>query len=187
METFFTKIVSIVLIFYCIAQLTDYVIIGSILILPAKLLSIMGFISDFKAFAAQGNVIDLAVGVVIGAAFGKIVTALVEDIIMPLFSLVTGGKSLDDQFYVLKPAADGTATFNTLEDATKAGASVLAYGHFAMSIVDFLIIAFFIFVAIRAIAKLHRKREAVPVVEVGPSSTDKLLTEIRDSLRSRGV
>jgi large conductance mechanosensitive channel len=132
-------------------------------------------------------VVDLAVGVVIGAAFGKIVTAMVDDIIMPLISLVTGGKKFDDNFYVLHAGADGNSAFKTLEEAKKAGASVFAYGHFIQSIVDFLIIALCIFIAVRAIAKMHRKQEPVPVVEVGPSSTDKLLTEIRDSLRSKGA
>jgi large conductance mechanosensitive channel len=144
----------------------------------------MGFISDFKAFAMQGNVIDLAVGVVIGAAFGKIVTALVDDIIMPVLSLMTGGRNFDN-LYVVLGGGDGAAGYPSLEEARKAGANVLAYGHLIGSIVDFIIIAFCIFLAVRAIARMYRKKEEVAAAPPAVSSTDTLLMEIRDELRRR--
>lgn len=145
----------------------------------------MGFVSDFKAFALKGNVMDLAVGVIIGAAFGKIVTALVDDVLMPLISMVTGGTNFSDLFYVLKPSKEGVSEFASLEEARKAGANVFAYGHFIQSIVDFLIIAVCIFVVVRAMGRLIRKKEEAPAAAPAPSSTDTLLMEIRDELKRR--
>lgn len=137
---------------------------------------------DFKAFAMKGSVIDLAVGVIIGGAFGKIVTAMVEDIIMPLVGVVTGkGQMFVDKFVVLKPAKEGDV-YTSLDQAKKAGANVFAYGHFIQSIVDFLIIAFFIFLVIQLMGKMMRKEQEKPKE---PSSTDKLLMEIRDTLKSK--
>ena len=146
----------------------------------------MSFLKDFKAFAMKGSVIDLAVGVIIGGAFGKIVTSMVEDIIMPLVGTLTGkGELFADKFILLKAAKDGEV-YKSLDDARKAGANVFAYGHFIQSVVDFFIIAFFIFVAIRLMSKLQRKEEEAKAIEpLGPSSTDKLLTEIRDLLKNR--
>jgi large conductance mechanosensitive channel len=144
----------------------------------------MSFWKDFKAFAMKGNVIDLAVGVVIGAAFGKIVTALVDDLIMPIIGYMTPkGQKFTDLYTVLKPAKDGDV-YTSLEQAKTAGANVFAYGHFIQTIVDFLIIAFFIFLAIRAIQRLQtKKEEAQAPAAPEPSSTDKLLIEIRDLLK----
>ena len=144
----------------------------------------MGFVSDFKAFAMKGNVMDLAVGVIIGAAFGKIVTALVDDILMPIISLVTGGTNFNDLMYVIKPGKDGATAYPSLEAAKAAGANVFAYGHFIQSVVDFVIIALCIFMIIRAMGKMIRKREEV-VAAPAPSSTDTLLMEIRDELRRK--
>src|SRR5689334_9066676 len=146
----------------------------------------MGFIKDFKAFAMKGSVIDLAVGVIIGGAFGKIVTAMVDDIIMPTVGLITGkGQMFVDKFIVLRPAKEGDV-YHSLDEAKKAGANVFAYGHFIQSIVDFFIIALFIFITIRAMAALQRKQEAQKAAEpFGPSSTDKLLMEIRDELKKK--
>jgi large conductance mechanosensitive channel len=146
----------------------------------------MGFFKDFKSFALKGSVLDLAVGVIIGGAFGKIVTALVEDVIMPLVGVITGkGEMFVDKFMVLKAAKDGDV-YHTLEDAKKAGANVFAYGHFIQTVVDFFIIAFFIFVAVRFISRIRAKEEAAAATEpFGPSSTDKLLMEIRDTLKER--
>lgn len=145
----------------------------------------MGFVSDFKAFALKGNVMDLAVGVIIGAAFGKIVTALVDDILMPMISMVTGGTNFNDLFYVMKPGKDGATAFASLDEAKKAGANVFAYGHFVQSIVDFLIVAFCIFIVVRIMGKLIRKKEAVAAAPAAPSATEKLLAEIRDELKRR--
>lgn len=142
----------------------------------------MGILKDFKSFALKGSVIDLAVGVVIGAAFGKIVTALVEDVIMPLIGVLTGkGQMFADKFVVLKPAKEGDV-YKSFDEARKAGANVFAYGHFMQTVVDFLIIAFFIFLAIRLMAQVRKKEEEAPKP---PSTTDALLMEIRDLLKKQ--
>lgn len=142
----------------------------------------MGFFQDFKAFAMRGNVMDLAVGVVIGGAFGKIVTAMVDDILMPIIGMATGGQKFDDKFMVLKAAKDGDV-YTSLAQAKEAGANVFAYGHFIQTIVDFLIIAFCIFLVVRAMARMQKEKETAPPAPAEPSSTDKLLMEIRDALK----
>jgi len=142
----------------------------------------MGFFQDFKAFAMRGNVLDLAVGVVIGGAFGKIVTAMVDDILMPVIGMATGGQKFDDKFMVLKAAKDGDV-YTSLAQAKEAGANVFAYGHFIQTIVDFLIIAFCIFMVVRAMARMQKQKEEAPAAPAEPSSTDKLLMEIRDALK----
>jgi large conductance mechanosensitive channel len=142
----------------------------------------MGFLQDFKAFAMRGNVMDLAVGVVIGGAFGKIVTAMVDDILMPVIGMATGGQKFDDKFMVLKAAKDGDV-YTSLAQAKEAGANVFAYGHFIQTIVDFLIIAFCIFMVVRAMARMQKQKEEAPAAPAEPSSTDKLLMEIRDALK----
>lgn len=145
----------------------------------------MGFIKDFREFAMKGSVIDLAVGVIIGGAFGKIVTAMVEDILMPVVSSITGKGQFSDLFYVIAPGKQGDS-YDTLEQAKAAGANIFAYGHFIQTIVDFFIIAFFVFLVIRTMARLHRKvEEQKPAEPFGPSPTEKLLTEIRDELRKK--
>lgn len=145
----------------------------------------MSFWKDFRSFAMKGSVLDLAVGVVIGGAFGKIVTSMVEDIIMPLVGMVTGkGEMFADKYILLKAASEGEI-YHSLAEARKAGANVFAYGHFIQAIVDFFIIAFFIFIAIRMIAKMHEKEDAQAVEPAAPSSTDVLLTEIRDLLKNK--
>lgn len=148
----------------------------------------MGFIKEFKEFALKGNVLDLAVGVIIGAAFGKIVSALVDDILMPFLGLFTGGEKFDDKFYVLKYAKEGDH-YDSLAKAKEAGANIFAYGHFIQTVVDFLIIAFCIFLVIRTMTRIQKLRaeaeEAAtpPPPPPGPSSTDQLLMEIRDALK----
>ncbi len=134
----------------------------------------MGFATEFKEFAVKGNVMDLAVGVIIGAAFGKIVDSVVGDLIMPLVSKVTGGLDFSNYFVAL---AGQTAT--TLADAKKAGA-VFAYGNFITVAINFVILAFIIFLMVKQINKL--KKEAPPVVAATPEDV-MLLREIRDSLR----
>jgi large conductance mechanosensitive channel len=128
-------------------------------------------LKEFKKFAMKGNVVDLAVGVVIGAAFGKIVSSLVSDIIMPLIGLITGGVDFSNKVIVLKEAT------GTIEAVT------LNYGQFINSIIDFIIIAFAIFIVIKQINKLSKKEEEeVSKEDPKPSEEVKLLTEIRDSL-----
>ncbi len=134
-------------------------------------------LSEFKKFVLRGNVVDLAVGVIIGAAFGAIVASLVGDIIMPLVSSVTGG--LDFSSYFIPLSSKVTAT--TLVEAKKQGA-VLAWGNFLTIVINFLIIAFVLFLAIRAVGRLMAKEaEKAPA----QSKQEQLLTEIRDLLKQR--
>ncbi len=139
------------------------------------------FIEDFKAFALKGNVVDMAVGVIIGGAFGKIVSSLVNDIIMPVISLVTGGSGYENLKYVIKEGTPATA------DGVAAVEEVaINYGTFIMNIVDFFIIAFSIFVAIRVVMKFKKKEEEpAPAPEPAPTKEEVLLTEIRDLLRQQ--
>ena len=134
-------------------------------------------LEDFKKFALRGNVVDLAVGVIIGAAFGAIVTSLVGDIIMPAIGGLTGGLDFSNYFLPLS----GKITAASLDEAKKQGA-VLAWGHFVTLVINFLIISFVLFLVIRAMSKLISKEEAKPAP---PSKEEQLLTEIRDLLKSR--
>lgn len=140
------------------------------------------FFNDFKAFAVKGNVIDMAIGVIIGGAFGKIVTSLVNDIIMPLIGKLTGGVSFTDLAYELTPAVVDEA------GAVTTPAVLLKYGQFIQNVVDFLIIAMCIFIALKFIMKLHKKKEeapAEPAAPPAPSKEEVLLTEIRDILKEK--
>jgi large conductance mechanosensitive channel len=147
----------------------------------------MSFMKDFKAFAMKGSVVDLAVGVVIGGAFGKIVTALVNDVIMPLVALLTGkGQLFESKFLELPLSLDGNK-YHSIEEAKKAGVNVLAYGDFIQSIVDFVLIALSIFVVIRLMSKMRRKEDeaatAAAAAPPAPTKSEELLTEIRDLLK----
>lgn len=135
-------------------------------------------LNEFREFAMKGNVVDLAVGVIIGAAFGAIVTSLVGDIIMPIIGAATGG--LDFSNYFTPLSAKVTAT--NLADAKKQGA-VLAYGNFLTLTINFIIIAFVLFLVIRAMNTLKRKEETKPAEPPKPSAEVVLLTEIRDLLK----
>ena len=137
----------------------------------------MSMIKEFREFAVKGNVMDLAVGVIIGAAFGGIVTSLVADIIMPIIGAVSGG--LDFSNYFTGLAKSVTAT--NLADAKKQGA-VLAWGNFLTLTINFVIIAFVLFLVIRAMNQFKRKEEAAPAPPK-PSREEELLTEIRDLLK----
>jgi large conductance mechanosensitive channel len=140
----------------------------------------MSFISEFKQFAMRGNVIDLAVAVIIGAAFGKIVDSLVKDIVMPLVGKLLGGVSFRHLFINL-----GSVPYETLEAAEKAGAPVLRYGNFINNTIDFVIIAFAIFMVIKAMNRMKKKKEEKPPEPTKQSSEEILLTEIRDLLKNR--
>ena len=131
------------------------------------------FLEEFKAFAMRGNVLDMAVGVVIGGAFGKITTSLVNDIIMPLISMLTGGIDFSSWKWVLK-AAEG--------DAAEVAVN---FGSFIAVVLDFIIIAFAVFCMVKAINKLHKKKEEAPAAPPAPSAEEKLLTEIRDLLKEK--
>lgn len=131
----------------------------------------MGFIQEFKEFAMKGNVVDMAVGVVIGGAFGKIVSSLVGDIIMPIVGVLTGGVNFTDLKITLKEAVG------------EIPAVTINYGSFIQVIIDFLIIAFCIFVVIKALNKLKKEKPAEPEAPAEPSEDIKLLSEIRDLLK----
>ena len=134
----------------------------------------MGMVSEFKEFIAKGNVLDLAVAVVIGAAFGRIVTALVDGIVMPVVSLVTGGVSVDDWKLVVTPAQVDAAGKEIAAEVA------IRYGTFLQSVIDFLIVAFVIFLVIKAYNRIRRPAEAAPAA---PAEEVLLLREIRDSLK----
>ena len=141
----------------------------------------MSFASEFREFALKGNVIDLAVGVIIGAAFGKIVDSLVKDLIMPVVSRVFGGLDFSNWFILLR---DPPATYTgpmTYEALTKAGVPLLAYGNFITVAINFTILAFIIFMMVRQINRL--KREAPPPAPPAPPEDVMLLREIRDALK----
>ena len=151
---------------------------------PEKKKSFMG---EFKTFIARGNVMDMAVGVIIGGAFGKISTSLVNDVIMPLISVLTGGVDFSNWKIVLKAAVAGAD--GVFDPATEIA---IRYGAFLATILDFLIIAFAVFLMIKAINgfhdKLKKKEEEAPAEEPAPpepSNEEKLLTEIRDLLKER--
>lgn len=136
-------------------------------------------LEEFKKFALRGNVVDLAVGVIIGAAFGAIVSSMVGDIIMPIIGAITGG--LDFSNYYL-PLSSAVKTGMPLADAKKGGA-VLAYGSFITATLNFLIVAFVLFLAIQGMNKLQKKEEAQPAAPTAPTPSEELLSEIRDLLK----
>ena len=138
----------------------------------------MSFVSEFKQFAMRGNVIDLAVGVVIGGAFGKIVDSLVKDVIMPPVGAMLGG--VDFKHFYLNLSGK---TFDSLEAAEKAGAPLIKYGAFIQSVVDFTIIAFAIFMVVKAINSMQRQEEAAPAAPPPTPEDIVLLREIRDTLK----
>ena len=136
----------------------------------------MGMMSEFKDFAMRGNVIDMAVGIVIGSAFGKIVTAFVKGVVMPALSPIMGGVNFSDLKHVMTPAV-------LKDDGSVDVAEVaITYGAFLQTIIDFVIIAFAIFMVIRQMNKLKKKEEEKPAPPAGPSTED-LLIEIRDALK----
>jgi large conductance mechanosensitive channel len=135
-------------------------------------------LKEFREFAMKGNVVDLAVAVIIGAAFGAIVTSLVADIIMPIVGSITGGLDFSNYFVGLSKAVTAT----NLADAKKQGA-VLAYGNFLTLVINFLIIAFVLFMVIRSMTMLKRKEAAAPAAPPKPTREEELLTEIRDLLK----
>jgi len=132
----------------------------------------MGMMSEFKSFAMRGNVVDMAVGIVIGGAFGKIVSSFVSDVLMPPIGLMMGGVDFADLSIVLQAASEG------------AEAVTLNYGSFIQTVVDFVIIAFAIFMVIKAMNNLKKKEEEKPPAPPAPSAEVELLTEIRDSLKN---
>jgi len=139
----------------------------------------MGFISEFKQFISKGNVLDLAVGVIIGGAFGKIVTSLTDDILMPILSLLTGGIDFKEWYLSL----DGK-TYPTLQAAKTAQAATINYGLFLNAVITFLLMAFAVFWIVKLANRFTRPKEVV-VADPGPTKDQALLMEIRDALRNR--
>ncbi|MFZ0789420.1 MAG: large-conductance mechanosensitive channel protein MscL [Chromatiaceae bacterium] len=133
----------------------------------------MSFVQEFKEFAMKGNVVDMAVGIIIGAAFGKIVSSFVSDVIMPPLGMLIGGVDFSDLAVTLKEASDGVA------------AVTLNYGSFIQTVFDFTIVALAIFIAIKAMNKLKKAEAAPPPAPPEPSAEEKLLTEIRDLLKKK--
>src|SRR5215469_11360851 len=129
---------------------------------------------EFKTFAVKGNAVDLAVGVIIGAAFGAIVNSLVKDVVMPPISLLTGGLDFSNKFLVLRAAKDGSTAFNTHADAAKAGAITWNYGNFITLVINFLIVAIAIFLVIRAINQLRHPTEKAPDTKDCPACAMKI-------------
>ncbi|KAF0228357.1 MAG: large conductance mechanosensitive [Beijerinckiaceae bacterium] len=137
-------------------------------------------LKEFKDFALKGNVVDLAIGVIIGAAFGKIVDSMVGDIMMPLIGAIFGGLNFDNYFIALAK----TVTATNLADAAKQGA-VLGYGKFITVSINFAIIAFVLFMVVRAMNKLKKAEAEAPAAPAAPPAQEVLLTEIRDLLKKK--
>lgn len=135
----------------------------------------MGILKEFKEFAMRGSVVDLAVGVIIGGAFGKIVTSLVDDIIMPPIGYLTGGVDFSQIKYVLKAA----------DEVAKKPEVAINLGNFINVVIQFLIVAFCIFMVIKALNSMKRKEEVAPEVAPAPTKEETLLTEIRDLLKNK--
>ena len=141
-------------------------------------------LEEFKKFALKGNVLDMAVGIIIGAAFGTIVQSLVNDVIMPPIGVILGGVDFTDLFITLR---QGTVAgpYETLAVAREAGAVTINYGVFANAVVSFVIVAFAVFMVVRGFNKLRTKEEAAPAAPPPPSPQEKLLGEIRDLLKAQ--
>lgn len=137
-------------------------------------------LKEFGDFIKRGNVLDLAVAVIIGGAFGAIVASLVNDIIMPVVGLVMGGVSFESLYVAL----DGN-TYASLAAAQEAGAATLNYGLFIQAIINFLVIAFVVFMIVRTVNNMNKKEEAAPAAPPAPSAEETLLTEIRDLLKKK--
>jgi large conductance mechanosensitive channel len=133
----------------------------------------MKIIEEFKTFAMRGNVLDMAVGIIIGAAFGKIITSFVNDVLMPPIGILLGNADFTYLSIILKPAID------------KIPAVAINYGKFIQTIIDFIIIAFSVFMLIKGVNTFKKKQEEAPAVPPDPSAEEKLLTEIRDILKSK--
>ncbi|MDY0270667.1 large conductance mechanosensitive channel protein MscL [Trichloromonas sp.] len=141
----------------------------------------MSLVKEFKEFAVKGNAVDMAVGIIVGAAFGKIVTSIVNDVIMPPIGKLLGGVDFTGLFLNL-----GSETYATLADAKAAGAATLNYGAFLQTVVDFVIVAFAVFMLVKGINSLRKKEEEAPAEPPAPPEDVVLLREIRDALQKRG-
>ncbi len=141
-------------------------------------------LKEFKDFAVKGNMLDMAVGIIIGAAFGTIVTALVNEVIMPVVGLFTGGVDFSEMHAVLQPGSPA-GPYATVADATAAGAVTLNWGIFVNALISFLIVAFVLFIVIRNFNRLKKQEEEAPPAPPEPSAEEALLAEIRDLLKQQ--
>ncbi len=143
----------------------------------------MGFLKEFKEFAVKGNVMDLAVGVIIGGAFGKIVDSVVKDLVMPIISAIIGSPDFSNMYVVLKDPTSGIKNGMALADAQAVeNAVVFAYGNFITVAINFILLAFAVFLMVKGINQLRRKEEPAPAAPAGPTQ-EELLAEIRDLLK----
>lgn len=142
----------------------------------------MSMVSEFKEFAMRGNVVDMAVGIIIGGAFGTIVKSLVDDVIMPPIGLLLGGVDFSDFFITLKEGATA-GPYATIAAAQKAGAVTLSYGLFINAVISFLIVAFAVFLLVKGVNSMKRKQEEEPEAAPEPAEEVLLLREIRDNLK----
>jgi large conductance mechanosensitive channel len=152
----------------------------------------MGMLKEFREFAVKGNVIDLAVGIIIGGAFGKIVSSLVNDVIMPPIGKLTGGINFRDMYFLLAEGAQTPGPYESLEKAKEAGAATINYGIFINTGIEFLIIAFSVFLLVKVINNIRRRLErekdapaAAPAVPPAPTREESLLMEIRDAIKAQ--
>ena len=145
----------------------------------------MSMVSEFKEFALKGNVMDLAVGVIIGGAFGKIISSLVDDVIMPIIAFILGGNvDFSNMYVVMGDVPEGTA--NTYAALKEAGVAVLAYGQFLTVLINFILLAFVVFMLVKGMNNMRRKEEAAaPPVPAADPADIALLKEIRDELRRK--
>jgi large conductance mechanosensitive channel len=143
-------------------------------------------LKEFREFAMKGNVVDLAVGVIIGGAFGTIVTSLVNDVIMPPIGLLLGGADFRDFFIVLREGGKGVGPYASLAAAKAAEAVTLNYGLFINAVINFLIVAWAIFILVKGINRLRRQEAAAPPPPAEPPRQEVLLEQIRDLLKARG-
>ena len=141
-------------------------------------------LKEFKEFAIKGNMLDMAVGIIIGAAFGTIIQSLVKDVIMPPIGMMLGGVDFGDMFLTLQEGA-AAGPYGTLAAAQEAGAVTINYGVFFNAVISFLIIAFAVFMVVRSFNKLKKAEEAAPSAPPAPSAEEKLLGEIRDLLKAQ--
>lgn len=141
----------------------------------------MGMMKEFKDFAVKGNVVDMAIGIIIGGAFGTIVKSLVSDVLMPPIGLALGGVDFANLFVVL-----GDGQFETLDAAKEAGVATINYGIFFNNVISFVIVAFSVFMLVKGMNSLKKKEEAAPKPPPGPSAEEKVLVEIRDLLQQKG-
>lgn len=145
----------------------------------------MSIVQEFKEFAVKGNMIDLAIGVIIGGAFGKIVDSLVKDIFMPFISWIIGGDVDFSQWFIV--LGDNPNNLTAMADLEKAGINVLSYGHFITILINFLLLAIVVFMMVKVINRLRRQEEAAPAEPAADPEDIKLLREIRDQLKSKNI